>query len=155
MKSVSPEDGDSMFLRNVYIHLRVYTVSQRRRTATVFSPSRYLLLRNFGHYGKIFMNVCCYNRCHGNAVKGFLALCLLSICWLDGDHMLLRVFGPCEIIFMYMCIYVCVYLLKSVYFTKGHCLCLRKVCHRSQHKIDRLYFRFSRHSWRVIYCHGF
>jgi hypothetical protein len=35
----------------------------------------------------IFMNVCCYNRCHGNAVKGFWALwdniydyvCLLTL----------------------------------------------------------------------------
>jgi hypothetical protein len=34
-----------------------------------------ILLRDFGPYGIICMNVCCYNRCHGN-FKGFRALCL-------------------------------------------------------------------------------
>jgi hypothetical protein len=29
--------------------------------------------------------------------------------------------------------------LKSVYSTKGPCLCLHKVCRRSQHRIDRVY----------------
>jgi hypothetical protein len=33
-----------------------------------------MLLRDFGPYGIIFMNACCYNRCHDNAVKGFWAL---------------------------------------------------------------------------------
>jgi hypothetical protein len=42
----------------------------------------HLLLRDYGPYGIIFMNVCCYNCCHGNSVKGFWALCLLSIYWL-------------------------------------------------------------------------
>jgi hypothetical protein len=39
---------------------------------------------DFGPYGIIFrlMNVRCYNCCHGNAIKGFWASCLLSICWL-------------------------------------------------------------------------
>jgi hypothetical protein len=46
----------------------------------------------------IFTNVCCNNRCHGNAVKAFWALCLLSICWLVGDHLLFRDFGPYSII---------------------------------------------------------
>jgi hypothetical protein len=32
--TLSPEDGDSMFLRNVDIYLRVYTTSQPRRTTT-------------------------------------------------------------------------------------------------------------------------
>jgi hypothetical protein len=31
------------------------------------------------------------------------------------------------------------YHLKSVYSMKGLCLCLCKVCHRSQHRIDRVY----------------
>jgi hypothetical protein len=30
----------------------------------------FLLLRGFGPCGIIFMNVCFYNRCHGNAVTG-------------------------------------------------------------------------------------
>jgi hypothetical protein len=30
----------------------------------------HLLLKDFGPYGIIFMAVCCYNRCHGNAVNG-------------------------------------------------------------------------------------
>jgi hypothetical protein len=29
---------------------------------------------DFGAHGIIFMNVCCYNRCHGNVVKGFWIL---------------------------------------------------------------------------------
>jgi hypothetical protein len=33
-----------------------------------------MLLGDFGPYGIIFMNVFCYNRCHGNTVKGFLTL---------------------------------------------------------------------------------
>jgi hypothetical protein len=32
--------------------------------------------------------------------------------------------------------------LKSVYSTKGPCLCLRKVCRTSQHRIDRVYLEF-------------
>jgi hypothetical protein len=55
-----------------------------------------LLLRDFGPYGKIFMNVC-YIRCHGNAVKGFSALCLL--------YAVLTDFGPCGMIFVTMCVY--------------------------------------------------
>jgi hypothetical protein len=41
----------------------------------------HFLLRDFGLYGTIFMNVCvyaCYNRCHDSAVKGFGAKYLLS-----------------------------------------------------------------------------
>jgi hypothetical protein len=45
--------------------------------------------------------VCCYNRYHGNAVKGFWALCLLSVCLLVGDHLMLRNFGPYRI---YLCV---------------------------------------------------
>jgi hypothetical protein len=37
-------------------------------TVAMVMPSK-----DFGPYGVIFMNVC-YNRCHGNAVKGFWAL---------------------------------------------------------------------------------
>jgi hypothetical protein len=33
--------------------------------------SDHLLLKDFGPYEMIFVNVCCYNRCHENAVKGF------------------------------------------------------------------------------------
>jgi hypothetical protein len=33
-----------------------------------------MLLRDFGPNGIIFMNVFCYNLCHGNAVRGFWAL---------------------------------------------------------------------------------
>jgi hypothetical protein len=40
----------------------------------------------------IYECVCCYNHCHGNAVKGFEALFHLSVCWLLGDHLLLRDF---------------------------------------------------------------
>jgi hypothetical protein len=32
----------------------------------------------------------------------------------------------------------CILIVKSVYSTKGPCLCLRKVCRRSQHRIDRV-----------------
>jgi hypothetical protein len=36
----------------------------------------------------------CYNRCHDSAVKGSGAKYLLSaICWLIGDHLLLRDFS--------------------------------------------------------------
>jgi hypothetical protein len=31
-------------------------------------------VKDFGPYGKIFMKVFCYNRCHGSVVKGFWAL---------------------------------------------------------------------------------
>jgi hypothetical protein len=37
----------------------------------VITVAMVMLLRDFGSYGIIFMNVCCYNRCYGNAVKGF------------------------------------------------------------------------------------
>jgi hypothetical protein len=32
----------------------------------------------------IYECVCCYeySRCHGNAVKGFWVVCILSVCWL-------------------------------------------------------------------------
>jgi hypothetical protein len=30
--------------------------------------------KDFGPYGIILMNLCCYNLCHGNVVKGFWAL---------------------------------------------------------------------------------
>jgi hypothetical protein len=30
---------------------------------------------DFGPYRINIMNVCCYNRCHGNAVEGFWTLC--------------------------------------------------------------------------------
>jgi hypothetical protein len=33
-----------------------------------------LLQRDFRPYGTIFMTVCCYELCHGNAFKGFWAL---------------------------------------------------------------------------------
>jgi hypothetical protein len=33
-----------------------------------------LLLRDFGCYGVIFMNVCVVNHCHGNTVQRFWAL---------------------------------------------------------------------------------
>jgi hypothetical protein len=33
-----------------------------------------LLFRDTGPYPIILMNVCRYNRCHGNAIKGFWAL---------------------------------------------------------------------------------
>jgi hypothetical protein len=31
-------------------------------------------LRDFGPYEIMFMNVCCYDRCHGNAIKRFWTL---------------------------------------------------------------------------------
>jgi hypothetical protein len=37
------------------------------------------------------------NRRHVNAVTRFLALRILSLCWLVGDHLLLKYFGPCGI----------------------------------------------------------
>jgi hypothetical protein len=46
------------------------------------------------------MNVSCYNPCYSNAVKEFWTLCILSIHWLVGDHVLLRDFGPYTIMFM-------------------------------------------------------
>jgi hypothetical protein len=33
-----------------------------------------ILLRDFEPYGILFINVCCYDRCHGNIVKGFWSL---------------------------------------------------------------------------------
>jgi hypothetical protein len=36
--------------------------------------SDHLMLRDFGPYGIIYMNVCCHNVCHGNSGKGFWAL---------------------------------------------------------------------------------
>jgi hypothetical protein len=50
----------------------------------------------------IYECVCCFNHCHGNAVKGFEALFHLSVCWLLGDHLLLRDFE------MYNGVCVCV-----------------------------------------------
>jgi hypothetical protein len=44
----------------------------------------HLLLRKFGPYGIIFMNICCCIRCHGNVVQGY---------------------GPYDIIFMKMYFY--------------------------------------------------
>jgi hypothetical protein len=37
-EGTSPEDGDSIFLRNVGIYRRVYTVPKLRRTASSSSP---------------------------------------------------------------------------------------------------------------------
>jgi hypothetical protein len=37
-----------------------------------------MLLRDLGFSGVLFMTVSC-NRCHGNAVKGFRALCGISV----------------------------------------------------------------------------
>jgi hypothetical protein len=55
-----------------------------------------MLLRDLGPHGIIFFSVCCYNRCHGNAVKG---------CWTVWnniyDHMCL-LFGT-----IFMTTYVC------------------------------------------------
>jgi hypothetical protein len=53
--------------------------------------------------------VCCYNRCYGNVFKEFWALCILSVCWLIGDNLLLRGFGRYGIIFMLcMCAFITV-----------------------------------------------
>jgi hypothetical protein len=41
----------------------------------VITVAMVMLLMDFGPYEIIFINVCCYNRCHGNAVNGFWALC--------------------------------------------------------------------------------
>jgi hypothetical protein len=50
--------------------------------------------------------VCCYsyNRCDGNAVKGFWTLFFLSVCWFVGDNLLLRDIGRYGIIFMTVCL---------------------------------------------------
>jgi hypothetical protein len=56
---------------------------------------------DFGPYG-IFINMC-YNLWHGNAVKGFWTLCILSIRWSIGDHLTVRDFGPYAIIFTNVC----------------------------------------------------
>jgi hypothetical protein len=52
----------------------------------------HLLLRRLGSYGIIFMNACYYNYCHGNAVEGSRTLCLLSVCRVVHDHLLLKNF---------------------------------------------------------------
>jgi hypothetical protein len=67
-----------------------------------------ILLRDFGPYGVIFMMcVCCYNRYHDNAVKGFWALWsnIYDVCVVTTVTMimLLRDFGPYGVIFM-MCV---------------------------------------------------
>jgi uncharacterized YccA/Bax inhibitor family protein len=67
-----------------------------------------MLLKDFEPYGVMFMNACCYNRCHGNASKGFRALwdnictCVVTTVAMA---MLLRDVGPYGIIFMIMCVY--------------------------------------------------
>jgi hypothetical protein len=52
----------------------------------VITVAMVMLLTEFGPYGIIFMNVCCHNCCHGNALKEFwdlwdriilTAMCLL------------------------------------------------------------------------------
>jgi hypothetical protein len=48
--------------------------------------------------------VCCCNSCHGNAVNGFGALCLLYIRWFVGDHLLLMNVGPYGIKPMSICV---------------------------------------------------
>jgi hypothetical protein len=40
----------------------------------VITVAMVMLLRDSGPYGIIFYEYVCYNRCHGNAVKGFWAL---------------------------------------------------------------------------------
>jgi hypothetical protein len=63
-----------------------------------------LLLTNFGPYGIIFMNVyVAITVAMVMLLRGFWASCLLSICWLVGDYLLFRDFGPCMILFM-MCV---------------------------------------------------
>jgi hypothetical protein len=50
------------------------------------------------------------NRCHGNTIKGFWALRLLSVmCWLVGDNLLLSCFGLYGLVFMAVCLllYIC------------------------------------------------
>jgi hypothetical protein len=48
----------------------------------------------------IFECVCCYKHCHGIAFKEFVVLCLLSLCWLVDDHLILKDFGPYWMLFM-------------------------------------------------------
>jgi hypothetical protein len=55
-------------------------------------------------WDNIYEYVSCYN-CHGNAVKGFWASCLLSICWFVGDRLLFRDFGPYGITLKCVCCY--------------------------------------------------
>jgi hypothetical protein len=50
-------------------------------------------VKGFWALWDMFMNLRCNNRCHGNVLKGLWALCLLSICWLVGGHLLSRDFG--------------------------------------------------------------
>jgi hypothetical protein len=62
----------------------------------VITLAMVMLLRDFGPYGIIFFSVCCYNCCHGNAVKR---------CWTVWnsiyDHVCL-LFGT-----IFMTMYVC------------------------------------------------
>jgi hypothetical protein len=61
------------------------------------------------------MCVCCYNRCHGDAVKGFWALCLQFICWFVGDLFAVEGFGA-----LWDNIYdVCVITLAMIMLFKG------------------------------------
>jgi hypothetical protein len=66
-----------------------------------------MLKSDFGPYGLILMNVCSYNRCHGNAVTGFWALQVITVAMV----ILLGDFGLYGMILMTMCVY---------YFTFSH-----------------------------------
>jgi hypothetical protein len=88
-----------VFLKNITNqHVSVYIM--RKCWLVAWLVGNHLLFRDFGPYGIIFMNVCCYNRGHGNAVKSFGALCLQLLFWLVCDHLLSRDFGPYRTIFM-------------------------------------------------------
>jgi hypothetical protein len=63
-----------MLLEQQTVIQRIYLKSKCWLVAWLVGD--HLLLRDFAPYGITFMNmcVCCYNRCRGNAVKGFWAL---------------------------------------------------------------------------------
>jgi hypothetical protein len=79
-KVFSPEDGDSMFLRNIGIYLRVYTASQSRRTSSTSPP---WILR-------FSQEVLCfwreeYNKIVSSHTDRLLCVCVcVCVCWGGG-----------------------------------------------------------------------
>jgi hypothetical protein len=88
---VSPEDGDSMFLRNIGIYLRVHTASESRRTAStrVSMPKMsWLHERNSTvtnkHVRKINRKRLILHAAINSCLRDVLLdKCLASQCWTD------------------------------------------------------------------------
>jgi hypothetical protein len=76
------------------VHL--YVISKHRLVALFvgWMVSDHLLLRHFGPYMIVFMNVRLVTTVAMVMILRDFKSCLLSVCWLVGDHVLLRDIGP-------------------------------------------------------------